>query len=757
MGQIREELVLADQFSASFSRFIAQGEAAAGKMGQLGQTVQNAGTSSAGIFRKMESGIQTLGRAANYLSATGFEQMDQELARINEKMDLLGKSSNYINASGFEQVNRTLKEMGESSRYVAVQGMNEINQTLKEIAASADRAGRAQQEYRKQVEGTTLSARLLLSVAGRIAAAFGGMKLAGGLVGLSDTVTQTSARLELMAGQVDGGIRNVQELENAIYASAGRARGAYQETADAVAKLGLMAGNAFSSSDEIIYFMEQINKQFKIAGTEASGIRAAMLQLTQAMGSGVLRGEEYNSILEQAPNIVQNIAKYIEGNEQALAAAAGAIRVSTEDLSGNVQRHMKDIASAGVISADLVKAAMFAAADETDRKFASIPMTYADAWQQIRNAGVSALGDVADRMNDFLNTDTGQWFVEELVAGMELLAEVASVTVGLMAAGADFVRENWDFVLPVLMGIGAGFLAAGAAGVASGLAAAAAWAAANAPFIAIGVTVGTLLFLLHQSGVSWQEMGAVAGGVLGALYTVFYTTVAFGWNLFASFAEFFANVFNDPVAAIAHLFADLLDTILGVVETAASAIDALLGSNLSGAVSGFRGKVADWVDTNYGANAVEIKRMASLDAGDTVGSWAEMGGNLGSKLDAMDRSVVSLADSFKSNLGASFAGTGGGGISGGTGGIGNIGKVGSVGSVKNVDGEISLADEDVRLYRDLAERRYMNQIELKTLAPNINIAMPAGTSGDLSAQDVADHVKRILIEQMSAQTSVAHG
>lgn len=290
--------------------------------------------------------------------------------------------------------------------------------------------------------------------------------------------------------------------------------------------------------------------------------------------------------------------------------------------------------------------------------------------------------------------------------------------------------------------------------MASGFAAAAAWAAANAPFIAIGVTVGTLIFLLHQSGVSWQEMGAVAGGILGGLYTVLYTTVALGWNLFASFAEFFANVFNDPVAAIAHLFASLLDTILGVVETAASAIDALLGSDLSGAVSGFRGKVADWVDTNYGANAVEIKRMASLDAGDTVGSWADVGGNLGSKLDAMDRNVVSLADNFKSNLGNSFAGTGGAGSSGG---IGNIGKVGSVGSVKNVDGEIRLADEDVRLYRDLAERRYMNQIELKTLAPNINVTFPAGTSGNLSAQDVADHLKRMLVEQMSAQTSVAHG
>lgn len=716
MGEIREELVLVDQFSASFSRFIAQGEAAAGKMGQLDQTIRGAGMSSTELL------LHGMGRVNQSVSA----------------------------------VNDSVREMGELSRYVAVQGMNEINQTLKQVVASTDRMSSAQREYSRQVDQSTDSADRLLSTVKRIAAALGGIRLASGMVGLSDTATLTSARLGLMVDEVDGGMRSVQDLQDAIYASAGRARGAYQETADAVAKLGLMAGNAFSSSDEIVYFMEQINKQFKIAGTEASGVQAAMLQLTQAMSAGVLRGEEYNSILEQAPNIVQNIAKYIEGNEQVLGAAAAAIKVNTADLAGNVQKHMKDIASAGVISSDLVKAAMFAAADETDEKFASIPMTYGDAWQQVRNAGVSALGEVTKRLNDFLNTDTGQWFITEAVAGMELLAAAASGTVDLVAAGAEFVRDNWEYVLPVLMGIAVGFAAAGAAGMAAGFGAAAAWVAACAPFIAVGAAVGTLIFLLHQSGVSWKEMGAAAGGVLGILYTVLYTTVAFGWNLFASFAEFFANVFDDPVAAIARLFTDLLDTILGVVETAASAIDALLGSDLSGAVSGFRGKLAGWVDKNYGANAVEIKRMAGLDFGETVDRWADAGGNLGAKLDGMDGKLGSLAENFKSNLGASFAGAAGAGGSG-AGGTGNIGRVGSVGSVKNVEGDIRLADEDVRLYRDLAERRYMNQIELKTMAPNINVTLPAGASGNLSAQDVADQLKKMLIEQMSAQTSIAHG
>lgn len=125
---------------------------------------------------------------------------------------------------------------------------------------------------------------------------------------LSDQLTSTTARLNLM----NDGLQTTAELQDMIYLSAERSRGAYQTTADAVSKLGLMAGDAFDSSAEIIAFTEQLNKQFTIAGTEAAGIDAAMLQLTQAMGSGVLRGEEYNSILEQAPNIIQSIADYLE-------------------------------------------------------------------------------------------------------------------------------------------------------------------------------------------------------------------------------------------------------------------------------------------------------------------------------------------------------------------------------------------------------------------------------------------------------------
>lgn len=691
MGEIREELILSDRFSAGFSQFISYGERAADTMGLVDRTIRMTGTDSTMLLLR------------------GMGQVNQSVNEVND----------------------SIREMGDASRYVVVQGLNEINQTLKQIGQSTRQAADEQENHKKEIDKASASANKLLSYAVRIASALGGIKIASELIHLSDTMTQTGARLGMVIDQLDGGLGDVEGLQESIYQSAQRSRGAYLDTAAAVSKMGLMAGDAFNSSEEIITFMEQINKQFKIAGTEASGIQAAMLQLTQAMGSGVLRGEEYNSILEQAPNIIQTIADYMDVPKGKL----------------------KDMATEGKITADIVKAAMFAAADETNAKFESIPMTYADAWTMVKNAGVNALGEVSDKLNDFLNSDAGSRMMNGLITGFDVLADVASGAIDLMASGAEWVVDNWDYVYPILIGVGAAFMAAGMAGMASGLAAVASWSPITFIAIGIGAAIGILIFGLTQAGVSFEEMGAVAGSVLGGIYTVIYTVIATSWNLFATFAEFFANVFNDPVAAIANLFAGLLDTILSVVQTAASAIDALLGSDISGAVAGFRNTVSDFVESKVGANQVKIPRMEAGDFREDIAKGADLGKTFGRKLDNLN---VNLED-FTKGFGGGGKGLGGAGIPSLGAGGGNIGKVGSVGNVKNVEGEISLADEDLKLYRDLAERKYMNQIELKTLAPNINVTLPANASGNLTADDVADKIKVMLIQQMSANTAIAHG
>ena len=221
-----------------------------------------------------------------------------------------------------------------------------VSNTERYIRDNTDEQGR----FNHAIDEGTQGAGDLMDMIKGAVAAYASVQTIGKVMDLSDQLTSTTARLNLM----NDGLQTTQDLQNMIYLSAERSRGAYQATADAVSKLGLMAGDAFSSSEEIIAFTEQLNKQFTIAGTETAGIEAAMLQLTQAMGSGVLRGEEYNSILEQAPNIIQAIADYMEVPKGQL----------------------KDMAAEGEITAEIVKNAMFAAADETNAKFEAMPKTF---------------------------------------------------------------------------------------------------------------------------------------------------------------------------------------------------------------------------------------------------------------------------------------------------------------------------------------------------------------------------------------------
>ena len=338
-----------------------------------------------------------------------------------------------------------------------------------------------------------------------------------------------------------------------------------------------------------------------------------------------------------------------------------------------------------------------------------------------------------------------------LINLFSLAAKVGVGALSIIGKGALWVSNNLDFIIPVLAAIGFAFammkiqaILASGFSVAGALASAKAWMAANWPVLLFIAILAGALIAAHQFGFGMQEVGGWVGQVFGMIYAVGYNVFATLWNVIASFAEFFANVFNDPVAAIAHLFADALDAILSMVETVAGAIDALTGSNLQGAVSGFRDNLSSWVDNTFGENAIQIKRMANLDVGATAAEWGKYGADLGSKLDNMDISLDSLADTF-------------GGFD--TSSIPEAGdlNVGDVGRVKKIDGDVNLSDEDIKLYRDLAERRYMNNVELQTLAPQISVSIPESAAKNLTSKDIADKLKVLLIQQAAAHTSVSHG
>ena len=612
---------------------------------------------------------------------------------------------------------REIRSLGEQAM--------QTNKLLEQIVAN-------QQRHKEETEKTDNAAKNLLGTIRKIAAASGAFALAKSFLGFSDAQTQVNARMNL----INDGQQTTAELNEMIYQSALRAKSAYFDTADAVSKMGLNAKNAFSSNQELIAFTEQINKQFKIGGASAQEQSNAMTQLTQAMAAGVLRGQDLNSILAAAPGIARTI-------EESMGWASGSIKQYAED---------------GKVTAQVVKNAMLDMADQTNAKFESIPMTLSDAMTLGKNIVQHGVQDMAAQWNDFLNTDRGQELIGE---GIQLFSMLASAGVDALSAigrGALWLHDNMDFIIPILLAIAAGLaivkaaaIAEATATVAGNLAKAASWAIANW-YIVLGiallagllVAVQNFMFAGQQFGIGMQEIGAVVGGVFGFIYATGYNSFATLWNLIATFAEFFANVFNDPVAAIAHLFADLLDVIIGMVQNAASAIDALLGSNWSGKINGFRNDLSSWVDNTFGENAIQIKRMANLDIGTTVGKWSNYGSTLGSKLDNLSLNIGDLAGSF----GDLQLGDGSG--------IGDIGKVGKVGKVDKVD-DIKLSDEDLKLYRNLAERRYMNQVELKTLAPHIEVSIPESEAKNLTAQDIADKLRALLIEQSAAGTAVSHG
>lgn len=680
MGEIRENLVLTDQFSASFSKFLDLGNNMTAQM------------------ERIDTSIQTIGKAANYVSASGFERMDQKLTQINQNIEMLGKAANFINASGFDS----------------------LNNTLQQIAANASRAAAAGQQHAQAVKRTDTAANQLLSTMKRIASVTALIAAGKKAMGLSDEFAQTTARLNLM----NDGLQETEDLQRLIYESAQRSRTSYTATADVVAKLGQRAGQAFSSNAETIQFAENLNKQFVIAGASQQEIASASLQLTQALGSGVLRGEELNAVFEAAPNIIQTIADYLD-------VPIGKIR---------------ELAADGQITADIVKDAMLSATENINKQFEDMPITFSQAFSMAANRAMMSLQEGLGGMNEFLNTEETMEAIMRLADMFSVLAEIGMGALTGIGEMASFVINNLDFIIPILTAIGIAFaimnaqaIAAALASIGGALASAAAWAVANWPILLLVALMAGALIAAQQFGFGMEAVGGWVGQVFGMIYAVGYNIFATLWNVIASFAEFFANVWNDPLGATVRLFSDIFDSILGMVETVAGAIDALLGSDLSSSVSGFREQIGSWVDENFGENAIQIKRMASLDVKDTAAAGGEIGAGLGKKLDNMNFSLDDIAGSL-GGLGAT-----------GSGGLGDIGKVGSVGKIEQ---DVNIADENIKLLRDLSERQYVAMVNLTVPQTNATINQTVNGGGGSDANAIMDAMTRLLARQHAAGSNI---
>ena len=368
--------------------------------------------------------------------------MQQRLSAIQQRIQQI--ENNPVNM-GTDQANAELEQLrGQLNN--AIQAQNELNDAMQNMDVSAantaylqlsqtvgnteryirdnvDEQGRFNQE----IASGTQQANELTNTIKRAVAAYVSIQSVGKALDISDELTQTTSRLDMM----NDGVQTTAELVNMVYAAAQDARGSFSQMADVVARFGNNAKDAFSSSEEVVAFADLIQKHMTIAGASTQEAANAELQLSQALGSGVLRGDELNSIFEQAPNLIQNIADYLD-------VPIGKIR---------------EMAADGELSADVVKAAIFSAADDINSKFNEMPMTWGQMWQSMQNTALIAFQPVLQRLNDLANSEAFQTFVQNAVEAMATLANIVLNIFELVGTVGGFIADNWSVISPIIYGV----------------------------------------------------------------------------------------------------------------------------------------------------------------------------------------------------------------------------------------------------------------------------------------------------------------
>lgn len=596
----------------------------------------------------------------------------------------------------------------------AVTGLRKDTSSMGAAATAAakdvDRLGDQLTDAARAAEqASNIGDRLMGTLKGMLGAfsAIGAVKW---LANTSDAMTSINARLELMTGNAEA----AAAAQNEIYAAAQRSRGAYTEMANLVSQLGMMAPEAFSDASgnlntgELVAFAEQLQKQMTISGASGQSAAAAMVQLTQGLSSGTLRGEELNSVLEQTPMIAKTIAEYMG--------------VSTGE--------MRELASEGAITADVVKNAILGAAEETNAAFASMPMTWAQVWTSMQNVALQALQPVLNAVSWLAsNLD----IVAPIVLGVA--AAIGTLTVAIngakIATAAMTAAQNMLNLVMTANPIGL---------VVAGIA------------LLVGVLYAGVAAFNKLSGSSVSATGiitgavSVAAAVVGNAFIAVYNTAlsAFGgiYNTVASVANFVGNVFNNPLAAAAHLFGDFADTVLGVLQTIAGVIDVVFGSGLSDAVSGWRASLNGFIDRAAGdytefvpkldVSGAQMDRIGYGNAWNTGYDW---GANLGNSLgDMFGAATLGGETSFNVPSYDDIVGA-----------IDDVGK-----DVKGIKKSVDLSKEDLKYMVDLTARRYVNNVNLTSQTPVITVNGQNTGNTEADREALARMLETVLLEQRAA-------
>lgn len=664
---------------------------------------RKAGDSMAGVSTQFEIQDRMTSKL-NRINAAS-QAVDQTLENVGNTTDMVEDRTTKA-AQAMKIAWQMMSESGISKSEALSAAWDQVGRKIND---ASDKVEKFNQKQKHAAKGTHDVKNAWDQVSGYIKSAMAAVS-AKKVIELADSMTTTRARLDLM----NDGLQTTAELQDMIMESANRSRAAYTTTADAVAKMGIMAGDAFSSNEELIAFSELINKQFTIAGTSVAGIDAAMLQLTQAMSSGVLRGEELNSIFEQAPTIIQTIADY-------LGVPIGKIR---------------EMAAEGQITSTVVKNAMLASADEINAKFASMPMTFSQAWTVAKN----------------------------------IILEAFTPVLTLIGQGAQWIYDNWSTIAPIFWGIAAAVLFyAVATWIANGAAMAFFTTLLTSPLFWIAVVIGVIIAAIYKWVQSIGGLKVVWLIVVNAFLThwdrlkigfmIGITWIQNMWNnLQLTFYKVGVNIQNfmgDMKAGVLTILQNLVNGAINIINDFINMLNKIPGVNI-----GLIDQVTFGTTAALENEAAKQARAADLAAyQDKINSQIE---ERNAALNAMASEAqaeksqreaeIAAAKAEAAAAGSEATGSGGedyfGG--GGGGGSGNIGNVDYVDSVGSIEDDVNIAEEDLKFLRDVAEMRYVQNFV--TLTPTVAI--------DATVNERADYdelARRIEIELEDEFVAAAEG
>lgn len=708
--------------------------------------------------------------------------MQQRLSAIQQRIQQI--ENNPVNV-GADNANAELEQLRMQLNQ-AIQEQNSLNQAMQNMDVSAandaylrlsqtvgnteryirdnvDEQGRFNQE----ISAGTQQANELTNTIKRAVAAYISIQSVGKALNISDELVQTTSRLNMM----NDGVQTTAELVNMVYAAAQDARGSFGQMADVVARFGNNAKDAFSSSEEVVAFADLIQKQMTIAGASTQEAANAELQLSQALGSGVLRGDELNSIFEQAPNLIQNIADYLD-------VPIGKIR---------------EMAADGELSADVVKAAIFSAADDINSKFNEMPMTWGQMWQSMQNTALIAFQPVLQRLNDLANSEAFQTFIQGAIEAMATLANILLNVFEVAASVGAFIGDNWSIIAPIIYGViaalGAYLAIMGIVNAITAISAAidATKAAADAlaagqtflwtvqqyglnaalaacPITWIIVLIIALIAIIFavcnaiakMTGIANSGFGVITGGVNVVIQffknlglTVANIALGIG-NAIAALASNMMTAFHNAICSVQSWFYNLLSTALSVIEGICSALNKLPFvefdySGISSAADDYAAKASEAAGNKEDYQSISDafnEGFTTFDAfqdgwaSDAFNAGAAWGDGIADKV-----SNFSLSDVF----GQTDIPNVGDYTSGFNDAIANSGVGDSIGNIDDNTGKIKdsldVTEEDLKYLRDIAEQESINRFTTAEVTinqtNNNNVSSDTDLDGFITALDDA--------------------